>query len=367
MRIDEINRDREAFLTNIQTSLEPELSKLGLILINVNVTDITDESGYIEAIGQKAASEAIQKARGDVADNERMGEIRVAEAEKDKAIQVANAQKERVVGTREAEREQTVKTAQIEQEQAVRLAELDRVEREHPDRAETAEFSPLRNKRATCQAAIDSIRFDQVDQNERAIAVTDTTQLERKWRKKKGLPLPDDPADAGKGKAKPAAMNTPPAAVSAPTNTPPATVSTPTNTPPAKVSAPRTAVRKKKLTDAEFAQRMETARTEIRNKDYAAADLLLEALAAERPNELNVLLLRAAAQVGTGSRYAARRTLEKAMRAHPKSYLPYYNLAYLSLKLEEGAETARQYYEMGRTVGGPSLPALEAQLNGKGM
>lgn len=247
------------------------------------------------------------------------------------------------------------------------LAELDRVEREHPDRAETAEFSPLRNKRATCQAAIDSIRFDQVDQNERAIAVTDTTQLERKWRKKKGLPLPDDLADAGKGKAKSAATNTPPAAVSAPTNTPPATVSTPTNTPPAKVSAPRTAVRKKKLTDAEFAQRMETARTEIRNKDYAAADLLLEALAAERPNELNVLLLRAAAQVGTGSRYAARRTLEKAMRAHPKSYLPYYNLAYLSLKLEEGAETARQYYEMGRTVGGPSLPALEAQLNGKGM
>ena len=127
MRIDEINRDRDAFLTNIQTSLEPELSKLGLVLINVNVTDITDESGYIEAIGQKAASEAIQKARGDVADNERMGEIRVAEAEKDKAIQVANAQKERVVGTREAEREQTVKTAQIEQEQAVRLAELDRV------------------------------------------------------------------------------------------------------------------------------------------------------------------------------------------------------------------------------------------------
>ncbi len=127
MKIDEINRDREAFLTNIQTSLEPELRKIGLVLINVNVTDITDESGYIEAIGRKAASEAIQKARGDVADNERMGEIRVADAEKDKAIQVANAQKERIVGTREAEREQTVKTAQIEQEQAVRLADLDRV------------------------------------------------------------------------------------------------------------------------------------------------------------------------------------------------------------------------------------------------
>ncbi len=127
MRIDEINRDREVFLQNIQQSLEPELRKLGLILINVNVTDITDESGYIEAIGQKAASEAIQKARGDVADNERMGEIRVADAEKDKAIQVANAKKEQTIGTREADRQQIVKTAEIEQEQAVRLADLERV------------------------------------------------------------------------------------------------------------------------------------------------------------------------------------------------------------------------------------------------
>ena len=45
------------------------------MLINVNITDITDESGYIEAIGQKAASQAIQQARGDVAEQERMGEI----------------------------------------------------------------------------------------------------------------------------------------------------------------------------------------------------------------------------------------------------------------------------------------------------
>ena len=79
MGIEEINRDRDKFLEHIQQSLEPELTKIGLQLINVNITDITDESGYIDAIGQKAASEAIQKARGDVADNEKMGEIRVAD------------------------------------------------------------------------------------------------------------------------------------------------------------------------------------------------------------------------------------------------------------------------------------------------
>jgi flotillin len=60
MSIDEINRDRDTFLQHIQQNLEPELNKIGLNLINVNITDITDESGYIDAIGQKAASEAIQ-------------------------------------------------------------------------------------------------------------------------------------------------------------------------------------------------------------------------------------------------------------------------------------------------------------------
>jgi flotillin len=67
MGIEDINRDREKFLDHIQYSLEPELKKLGLQLINVNITDLTDESGYIDAIGQKAASLAIQPARGDVA------------------------------------------------------------------------------------------------------------------------------------------------------------------------------------------------------------------------------------------------------------------------------------------------------------
>ncbi|MCA9263503.1 MAG: flotillin family protein, partial [Planctomycetales bacterium] len=76
MGIEEINRDRDTFLQHVQQSLEPELNKIGLGLINVNITDITDESGYIDAIGQKAASQAIQQARGDVADEERIGETR---------------------------------------------------------------------------------------------------------------------------------------------------------------------------------------------------------------------------------------------------------------------------------------------------
>src|SRR5260370_4426930 len=80
MQIQEINRDREKFLQSIQMSLEPELKKIGLVLINVNITDITDESGYIEAIGRKAAAEAVQMAKVAVAEQGKLGRNGDAEA-----------------------------------------------------------------------------------------------------------------------------------------------------------------------------------------------------------------------------------------------------------------------------------------------
>ncbi|MFT7677698.1 MAG: flotillin [Planctomycetota bacterium] len=116
MKIDEINRDRDVFLSRIQSNLEPELAKLGLILINVNIKDITDESGFIEAIGRKAASEAINQAEIDVAHQERLGAIGVAEADKEKSIQVAEFHKTRDLGTATAERERAVGIADLEKE-----------------------------------------------------------------------------------------------------------------------------------------------------------------------------------------------------------------------------------------------------------
>lgn len=151
MRIEEINRDRETFLAHVQSSLEPELAKIGLQLINVNITDITDESGYIDAIGQKAASAAIQQARGDVADNERSGEIRVAGAERDKLVQVAGAKKEQAIGTREAEQQQAMRLATLEKEQTIgektasfeREAQVKEAEREMRIQTANAEASAI--------------------------------------------------------------------------------------------------------------------------------------------------------------------------------------------------------------------------------
>lgn len=119
MKIEQINRDRDTFLTHVQNSLDPELRKIGLVLINVNITDITDESGFIEAIGRKAASEAIQQAAIDVAVQQKKGAIGVAEAEREKEVNVANAQKVQKIGTREAERDQSIRVAEMEKEQVV--------------------------------------------------------------------------------------------------------------------------------------------------------------------------------------------------------------------------------------------------------
>jgi len=119
MRIEDINRNRDQFLASIQKSLEPELVKIGLVLINVNITDITDESGYIEAIGRKAASEAIQQADIDVAEQVKKGSIGVAAADRDKAVQVASAHREQEIGTKEAERDQIVRVAELTKDKTV--------------------------------------------------------------------------------------------------------------------------------------------------------------------------------------------------------------------------------------------------------
>ena len=102
MSIEELNSDRDKFLEAITSNVEVELKKIGLKLINVNVTDINDESGYIEALGQEAAAKAINEAKVRVAEQEKMGEIGKAEAVRETRIRTAAANAEAVKGENEA-------------------------------------------------------------------------------------------------------------------------------------------------------------------------------------------------------------------------------------------------------------------------
>ncbi len=108
LTIEEINQDRERFLESIRKNVEPELNKIGLNLINVNITDITDESDYIESIGQKAASTAINQALIDVAEQEKHGSIGRAEAHREQTIRVAVSQAESDKGEKSAEADRRI-------------------------------------------------------------------------------------------------------------------------------------------------------------------------------------------------------------------------------------------------------------------
>ena len=97
MTIEEINSDRDKFLDNISKNVDSELKKIGLKLINVNVTDIKDESGYIEALGKEAAAKAINEAKISVAEQEKIGETGKAMADREKDTQIAETHRDRDV------------------------------------------------------------------------------------------------------------------------------------------------------------------------------------------------------------------------------------------------------------------------------
>ncbi len=98
MEIEEINSNRDKFLAAVSSNVEAELKKIGLKLINVNVTDINDESGYIDALGKEAAAKAINDAKKSVAEKNRDGEIGQADAHQEQRVQVAKADASAVEG-----------------------------------------------------------------------------------------------------------------------------------------------------------------------------------------------------------------------------------------------------------------------------
>ncbi len=159
MTIEEINSDRDKFLDNISKNVDSELKKIGLKLINVNVTDIRDESGYIEALGKEAAAKAINEAKVSVAEQEKIGEtgkaiadrekdtqiaethrdrdVKIAVTQKDREVSIAVAFKDEAIGKAEAQRDTRVKTSEAnaiaikgENEAKISIANSDALRRE---------------------------------------------------------------------------------------------------------------------------------------------------------------------------------------------------------------------------------------------
>ncbi len=118
MDIEEINTDRDKFLAAVSSNVETELKKIGLRLINVNVTDISDESGYIAALGKEAAAKAINDAKKSVAEQERDGSIGEANAQMDQRIKVSEADSIAIQGENEAKMKIAMSEAALKEKEA---------------------------------------------------------------------------------------------------------------------------------------------------------------------------------------------------------------------------------------------------------
>jgi flotillin len=123
MDIEEINSDRDKFLSAIQNNLEGELDKVGLRLMNVNITDIQDESGYISALGKEAASKAINDAKVSVAKTDRDGAIGATTAQKDMRIQTSDLKASAEIGEANAFTNTEIGKSEVAAKQRAKVAE----------------------------------------------------------------------------------------------------------------------------------------------------------------------------------------------------------------------------------------------------
>ena len=214
------------------------------------------------------------------------------------------------------------------------LAELDRIERENPERAATSEFATLRNKRAYVNAAIDSLLLGQVKSNAKAVAVSDTTELERKLAEEKGLKVSKFES-LKDGKTGDESM---------------------------QQEAPQTLKPSNPQTFKPLTKR-EQAMVDIAAGDFAAAEILINEMLAAKPNGVLGLNLKATMEVRQGKFKEAEQTLDRAIMNNPRNHFAYYNMALLLLQQNpDNRDSARRYYETGRTYGGPKDAELEALL-----
>ena len=232
------------------------------------------------------------------------------------------------------------KTAEAVEAYRRALAELDGVERDYPELSGKPEFATLRNKRAYVNAAIDSLLLGQVKANAKAVAVSDTTELEKKLaaeRAAKNGESPEKKEPGEKAKQEPEPDEAKPE---------------PESEPPAGKPAPARplSVRDRVIAD-------------IEKGDWDAAELGVNEMLVVKPNDAVALNLKAAIEAEQGKFKEAENTLDQAIMSNPRSPHAYYNMADLMLKRNPpNSGAARRYYETGRAMGGERDERLEAAL-----
>jgi tetratricopeptide (TPR) repeat protein len=281
---------------------------------------------------------------------------------------------------------------------------LEKIKAENPERAETSEFQPLRNKLAVCNTSIDSLLLYQLNAQETRFAVSDTTELRKKYNEKHNIKTPepdkkqtkqsgdekdkksandsskekkeaaDSKSGAGKKESAEAAAKKP------------APAARPAGNASGKLTKDRIGVMlestKDFIAEGNWSKASKSLTAILKSdpenwearsllvfvnlavKDIEAADIITVDMINDRPDDVPTLLLYAAVRSAKRDWTVAKDALKKALRLNPDYYATYYNMAHLLIESGADKKTAARFYKAGRGKGGPRDVSLERQLGG---
>jgi len=122
MTVEEVYKDREAFAQMVLEVAVDDLAGMGLQIVSFTIKEISDEKGYLEALGRPEIAAKIRDARRAEAQADQEATQKEQEAEKEKAGYTKEANVAKAQYDAEVSRERAV----AERAQAISLAEQDK-------------------------------------------------------------------------------------------------------------------------------------------------------------------------------------------------------------------------------------------------
>ena len=180
MTVEELISDRDKFLGSCNQNITVELQKIGMKLLNINISDISDDAEYIENLGKEAAAKARNEALASIEKREKEGSIGIAnekkqkdialsEIERDRQISVASNTKDREIQTAEIRRDQETTTSETEKKKAVQLRNIEKdreVELRGLEKEQTVSVAEQAKEEAVQTSEIEKSRAIEVATNE---------------------------------------------------------------------------------------------------------------------------------------------------------------------------------------------------------